>query len=127
MTANSLIWGMLKPSLKTKFNFSEIHKVNFVADRIDNELNLTGIGLSKVTNEIEVVKSQPLILSENKTYVELFDSQVKDEFKKINKPCYLIALSILDVDFKNKKCFTEVKYFESKNSDLQTIKFNLEY
>ena len=107
MNTNSLIWGILKPALKIKFEFKELHKVNFIANRLTNELNLTCVGIDKETDKIRVRSCETLPLDENKHYIDMFDAQIKDsiEFKEIH-------VSILDVNFLEKICKSEI-YFIS--------------
>jgi hypothetical protein len=106
MSPNQIIWAVLKPALKRKFKFKDLHKVNFVADRINDELNLTCTGLDK-EDILRVQKCEPMILSENKHYIDMFDSQVKEQlnFKQID-------ISILDINFLESSCKSDIYYID---------------
>lgn len=123
MTDSALIWVILKPALRKKFRFSTIEKVQFIANKKQDKLELIGTGVLKDNSKFAVVKADHLKLSENEQYL----ASAEHEIKKDLKPTDVINIIFLTIDFISKTIKTEYGYTNEagkKNIGELTIKEN---
>lgn len=117
-----LIWLVLKPTLKSKFEFKKILNCKFIADRNKNILLLSGFGIDKKGKESKA-ETEPLILSNHEHYINMFDAKVKQVFIRENIQVKENLLSILTIDFETKQAQTEVFFIDNKNNRVKkTVK-----
>lgn len=111
MNANTLIWAVLKPALRKKFNLKDLHKVTFIANTIEDTLDLEAVGICSKELIEKKQNTQTLKLSDNKEYINLYLEQIKQQlkFNKLNA-CYL------RIDFINKKVSSDVFYLNENNT-----------
>ena len=112
MNQNALIWAILKPAMKRKFNLSELNKVFFEANQLEDTLTLSIEGFKKGILEVYKETAIPLKLSENKGYVDIFLKQVENELKKSKNVIVIkkINMIYLTIDFLNSTCNSNVYY-----------------
>lgn len=113
MNTNSLLIAVFKPTLKKKFNFKEIEKVIFKANKITDTLNLSAWGTSKENFNLHLVELNTLKLSENSEFTDLFLNKIKDKanFKEvkaaeieINFKTKIVETVVYYVNFNDEKC-----------------------
>lgn len=119
MNVNSLMWAVFKPALKRKFGFKEINKVQFVANSIENTLDLIGWGYTKDDVNEKRIELNKLVLSKHSEYLDMFLMKAKNhiEYKSI-------SVVYFKVDFQNKTAETDIFYINL--NDIKTsIKLKL--
>jgi nickel-dependent lactate racemase len=121
MNSNTLIWAMLKPALRRKFQFEEINKITFIANMNEDTLNLEAIGVTKGTIIECKRNSTEMKLSENQEYINMFMEQIKEQLK-FN---YLNAV-YLKINFKEKSCESDIFYLNENNTK-QSAKLILKF
>lgn len=124
MDANSLIWAVLLPALKKELNFSEILKVTFAADNLNDELTLSGTGFKKGETTESRATFKPMKLSENKGYVDIYLTQINTEIVKAGIKLKKINCFYLRIDCKSKEVETDVFYID-ENDRKDSIKIKL--
>ena len=126
LNQNSLIWAMLKPAMKRKFNLSELNKVFFEANQLEDTLTLSIEGFKKGILEFYKETAIPLKLSENKGYVDIFLKQVENELKKSKNVIVIkkINMIYLTIDFLNSTC-NSIVYYVNGNDVKSAIQIDL--
>jgi hypothetical protein len=110
MNSNTLLIAVFKPTLRKKFEFSEIHSVTFIANSIDDTLNMSGIGIKKNEFAVSNKSMNTLKLSENSEFTDLFLNKIKD---KLNYK--IINVAEIKIDFNLKKCITTLYYLNQND------------
>ena len=126
MNQNSLIWAILKPALKRKFNLSELNKVFFEANQIEDTLNLSVEGFKKGVLDLHKESALPLKLSENKGYVDIFLKQVHNELERSKNVIVIKQVNViyLTIDF-NKSHVSSIVYYINGNDIKSAIEIDL--
>ena len=121
MNVQSILWAVFKPALRRKFNFKEILKCNFVANTIEDSLELSATGFIKNDLELKKYSLPTLKLSEHNEYLNMFTSKIDSsgavKYKKIN-------VMYFNVDFENKIAETTLFYI-NMNDVKDSIKIKL--
>ena len=116
----NLIKLILAPALRRRFKFKEVKTVNFKANYLDDTLQLDATGLNM---DSETVKGETnnLKISENKHYIDIFESNLKAagvRFKKID-------VVNMEIDFKNNTVVTIVFFVDLNDlKQKQTVTSN---
>lgn len=110
----NIIKLILKPALQRKFDLKQIETVLFKANTIKDALDLTATGTNKLNAWIET-PCLTLKLSENLSYFDMFESNIKAtglKYKKLN-------VIYMKLDFIKNEMITEVFYINQNDTKLK--------
>lgn len=103
MKASPLIWGILKPAIKRKFKLETITSLLFIANQVEDTLELEGEGYEKNNLNLIKRKTEILKLSDHGTYTALFMDKIKTQLDYKTISCVYFR-----VNFDTKECYADI-------------------
>jgi hypothetical protein len=127
ISASSIMWAFVKPKLKKKLGFEKITRCTFIANRIEDTIEIIGYGFIK--NDVNPKKCTCPVqkLSDSQSSIDLYLEKIKAEFKKNNLDAKELNVIYLNINFIDKKAEADVFYLRADNGKKDSAKLTIDF